>query len=182
MHDSPLTTIELTSNSVCICSIIRATKLPSFTAATKNPTREFAEPIYWTAIEIYVATITPSLPAIRSLLSYHLPRIFPGHTATSPRSINLQNITPRPYFNRICSLEKPSAKTGTSSTCLATVQTQQDVAAVPVVESDTSEEWLGVREKRRSVAAVQTIEHNWLGDIEIALGLEGEWKGRRQAD
>ncbi|CZR63695.1 uncharacterized protein PAC_13592 [Phialocephala subalpina] len=64
---------------VCICSIIRLTTLPSF-KATRNPTWEFTDPVYWTAIEVYVSIIIPSLPAIRSLLSHHFPRFFANDT------------------------------------------------------------------------------------------------------
>jgi hypothetical protein len=80
------------NNSICITSIIRLTKIVQF-RETKNPTCAFSSQanltaanlcargdyvatVYCTAIETYVSMIVPSLPAVRSLLSYHFPDVF----------------------------------------------------------------------------------------------------------
>ncbi|KAK0105942.1 hypothetical protein ONS95_004454 [Cadophora gregata] len=61
---------------ICICSIVRITKVVKFTDNSSNPTRDFVDVTYWTAIEAYVSIVIPNLPAIRSFLSLKFPRIF----------------------------------------------------------------------------------------------------------
>ncbi|KAK0105147.1 hypothetical protein ONS96_004549 [Cadophora gregata f. sp. sojae] len=44
---------------ICICSIVRITKVVKFTDNSSNPTRDFVDVTYWTAIEAYVSIVIP---------------------------------------------------------------------------------------------------------------------------
>ncbi|KAG4417686.1 hypothetical protein IFR04_009189 [Cadophora malorum] len=61
---------------ICICSIVRIFTVEKFTDHSSNPTRDFVDVTYWTAIETYVTVVVPNLPAIRSFLSLKFPGIF----------------------------------------------------------------------------------------------------------
>ncbi|KAL2062174.1 hypothetical protein VTL71DRAFT_6440 [Oculimacula yallundae] len=61
---------------ICVCSIIRIFTVKNFTDDSRNPTRDFVDITYWTAIEAYVSIIVPNLPSIRSLLSRKFPTLF----------------------------------------------------------------------------------------------------------
>lgn len=165
--------IILIPNSVCICSIIRTTKLPSFTAATKNPTRGFAEPMYWTAIEIYVAIITPSLPPIRSFLSYHLPRLFPSRT--SPQSVHLQNVPPQHSYQRTRSLKDSSANTGSTFASLATTRGQHRSVGGERAEAEGRDEWLELGDRTRGTVHAGVVSGGYINDDSNING-NGAWK------
>ncbi|KAH9214074.1 hypothetical protein DL95DRAFT_524185 [Leptodontidium sp. 2 PMI_412] len=80
---------------ICVCSIVRIFKVGKFTDDSRNPTRDFVDVTYWTAIETYVSVVVPNLPAIRSFLSQRFPGVF-GLDSHTPSYQNYERSHPPP--------------------------------------------------------------------------------------
>ncbi|KAH6718546.1 hypothetical protein BKA61DRAFT_303738 [Leptodontidium sp. MPI-SDFR-AT-0119] len=55
---------------ICVCSIVRIFKVGKFTDDSRNPTRDFVDVTYWTAIETYVSVVVPVSRRIRARFSH----------------------------------------------------------------------------------------------------------------
>ncbi|KAG4428570.1 hypothetical protein IFR05_015945 [Cadophora sp. M221] len=80
---------------ICVCSIVRIFKVGKFTDDSRNPTRDFVDVTYWSAIETYVSVVVPNLPAIRSFLSHKFPSVF-GLDSHAPDYRNYERSHPPP--------------------------------------------------------------------------------------
>ncbi|KAL2068978.1 hypothetical protein VTL71DRAFT_15316 [Oculimacula yallundae] len=86
---------------IFIVSVVRISLIDKFKASV-NPTWDFTEAIFWSAIEIYVAVIVPCLPAIRSFLSRRCPAVFgidtrKGTNNSYEKSRQQQNTTSKSF-------------------------------------------------------------------------------------
>ncbi|CZS91596.1 uncharacterized protein RCO7_07016 [Rhynchosporium graminicola] len=101
---------------ICVCSIVRICKVHKFSDDSRNPTRDFVDAIYWTAIEIYVSVIIPNLPSMRSLLARRFPTIF---------GLDIQNVGYRNY--EPSNLPAPSCRSYEQSSRVDASHTPEDV-------------------------------------------------------
>lgn len=145
----------LTKVSICLCSVIRFTTLPPL-KDTHNTTWAFTEPIYWIAIEVYVSIIVPSFPAVRSLLSHHLPGWFANDAPI--RAIHLDQVAPHPYFRaRSGKGIKGSAETG--PTLFSTRWSRESSNVDSYGQNDAWErgEQLGLEDRNRGMVLTEVV-------------------------
>ncbi|KAF8848854.1 hypothetical protein BDZ45DRAFT_605262 [Acephala macrosclerotiorum] len=167
---------------VCICSIIRITTLPSL-KATKNPTWEFTDPMYWTAIEVYVAIIIPSLPAIRALLSHHFPRFFANDTPIPSLVAGLSPAQHSYVRTRSITRSTKSTKSNFISSLISTstfgskgsTKSQRSMRG-DECEGDGREEWLDLGDKNKGTVHTGVIAGS--GDEDEDARADLGWNSR----
>lgn len=140
--------------------------------------------MYWTAIEVYVAIIIPSLPAIRSLLSHHYLRWFPNDSPLEPASEQ------GPYVRASGGKRSGSGSGGTGSTFVDTLRSGMGMGSRDgegsklgtvneTGEGETTQEWLELMNKSRGtvhtgvVAGTPDQDKNRDGDGGWFLNNEG---------
>lgn len=69
---------------------------------------DYVDTTYWTAIEVYVSVIVPCLPAIRSLLSNKLPKLFGMDTQNRSRNTYAKSYPTDSFVNSTRKTKTPS--------------------------------------------------------------------------
>lgn len=90
IHSFPLS-VSLTHQSACIASVVRMVYIVQLYRGS-DPSWDTFDVSIWSGVELAVAIITASLPAIRPLLTTLFPRLLPSTRGVSrPANYGMQN-------------------------------------------------------------------------------------------